>query len=223
MLAAYERAAQPFKYQVYEAPANDSAFWCLKENPSCSRDAWWVEWNELQDRTPVQFRFLGPGLVVEKRFVEAIMLLWQWPEGKGLLKDAASQSVHILAAPPRGEYFGVWVQPLNAIGINRLYTETSTWMVADILAHELTHAADRHAGRFQNETYSDCITLEQRAFHAELRYLTWLNGRFGLPDPPAVHDRLTREDFLLYEDLFSTVTSSNLDADVDQLYKQKCS
>ncbi len=84
-----------FIYSVVEAPGSDTDFWCLTANPSCNRDDWWAEYNAIQGSDPVQYRFLGPALVTEQRFVEAIWLLWQWPEGASLLREAAASGVRV--------------------------------------------------------------------------------------------------------------------------------
>ncbi len=55
MLAAYDRAPQPFAFPIVEAPGGDNQFWCLTANPSCTRDPWWVEWNERQTDHLVQY------------------------------------------------------------------------------------------------------------------------------------------------------------------------
>ena len=73
-------AAAP-RFPLVDPPQDDVQFWCLTANPSCNRDPWWVEWNTLRRTDLVEYRF-APGLVSEGQFIEAIWLLWQWPQGK---------------------------------------------------------------------------------------------------------------------------------------------
>ncbi len=214
-----------FGYTVIEAPGNDTQFWCLRSNPSCGRDPWWVEWDETQRGDPVQFRFLGPGLVSEHRFAEATVLLWAWPEGRALLQHAASNGVRVetWSSDTFSSAFAAYMPGRNLLRVNRQYTETSTWLLADILAHELQHANDDWAGQYQRKNYSDCITLEQRAFHTELRYLNWLDARFGgLPNPWDVASRLSHDDYYLYMNLYSVFSRRDLDAQVIDMYRQQC-
>src|SRR5581483_10301731 len=69
---------------VPEAPRSNTEMACLDRNPSCGRDPWWEEWNEVQESSQVTCRF-APGLVTETRYIEAVWLLWQWPQGQHLI------------------------------------------------------------------------------------------------------------------------------------------
>src|SRR5438270_682451 len=40
---------------IDQAPTGDQ--WpCLSRNPSCGREDWWAQWNEIQETSPLQFR-----------------------------------------------------------------------------------------------------------------------------------------------------------------------
>jgi hypothetical protein len=57
-------------------------------------------------------------------------------------------------------------------------------MLADVIAHELRHAADRAAGVWQRRTPDDCYANEQSAYATERRFLVWLTRTLhpeGLP------------------------------------------
>lgn len=220
-----EAARDSHIYPLIDPPANDSSAFCLPENPSCGRDPWWIEWNEVQLSDFVQYRFLEPGLVTERRYDEAVRLLWQWPEGKFLLDQAAGHAVPIVTAPAsslRGA-FAAFSPERNFIAVNRQFTETSTWMVADLMAHELKHAADDRAGVRAAETYPDCIAREQVAYQVEARFLNYLAARFnGLPSPQQVSSTLSTEDFQLYTNLRGLATSPNVDAQAQEDYRRGC-
>jgi hypothetical protein len=47
-------------------------------------------------------------------------------------------------------------------------------MVADVLAHELSHAADGAHGLHMGHTHADCIAGETAAYEVERRFLVWL-------------------------------------------------
>jgi hypothetical protein len=223
MFAAYEKATRKFDFAVVDSPGGDASFWCLKANPSCGRDPWWGEWNQIQSERLVQYRFLGPGLVTEERFTEVIWLLWQWPEGKALLKSAADSGVLVVAGPESGA-FASFIGRLNAIRVNNRFTETSTWLVADVLAHELKHAADHAATVFDGISFSDCVTREQRAYAVEQRFLYWIWNRFGgFPSGGDVALRLSLEDFELYDNLMTISYSRDIANQAFQDYRGHCS
>jgi hypothetical protein len=204
-------------------PPHDTMFSCLQTNPSCSRDPWWIEWNELQGDDPVQYKFLGPGLVTQSRFIEAIWLLWQWPEGQFLLREASAHGVRIGAVPIPVPAFAAYSERDRAIVLNRRFSETSTWMVADVLAHELKHAADDRAGVRDQRTYADCIAREQVAYEVENRYLRWVAERFGaLPTASMITSSLSLEDQQLYRNLSEIAASPNVNLQATVDYRQAC-
>jgi hypothetical protein len=210
-------------HRVVEAPREDSKLACLAENPSCSRDDWWVEWNELQSDDAVQYRFVGPGLVTEARFVEAIWLIWKWPEGQELLRSAADHGVMILSHPSASEAIAYYTHAVRAIVLNPRFEEASTWMVADVLAHELRHAADHRSGQRAVGTYDNCIAAEQAAYQTERRFLVWIVERFeGIPAPQRVADTLSPDDHTLYSNLFGIAAAPDVDAKALEDYRQNC-
>jgi hypothetical protein len=219
-------SAAGFIYAVVEPPNNPPGeLSCLKANPSCARDAWWAEWNELQDAGWVQYRFLGPGFVTEARFVEAVWLLWRWPEGQALLQGAANKRVRVVSASSiaLSTAFAAYAPSRGLIGVNDDFTETSTWMVADLLAHELRHAADRPPATTDSETFQECIATEQTAYQTEARYLHWVSETFGgLPSASQVADELSYEDYDLYRNLIEIATAADVDALALNDYRESC-
>jgi hypothetical protein len=205
-----------------EASGSDSTSWCLKTNPSCGRDPWWAEWSQPQQSQLVPYPLLAPGFVSEERFVEVVRLLWQWPEGKALLETAAEHDVLIVAGAESGAYASYSPQS-QRIQLNERFTETSTWMVADVIAHELKHASDHAAGKFDSASYSDCITREHRAYAVEQRFLYWIWNRFGgFPSRDQVVDHLTAEDLELYDNLMTISYSTDLGPLVAHDYLGHC-
>ena len=210
-----------FIMPVIEPPANDTIFACIQENPSCGRDLWWAERNELRKSDLRQYRFLAPNFVTEHRYVEEIWLLWQWPEGKTLLQDAARFGVDIATGPVDSAMnFASFDSSTRTVWVNGRYADSATWLVADILAHELTHASDAAARRLGFRP-SDCIAAEQRAFRAELRFLTYIEGRLGLPTTQNM-SRQPMSDRAIYSDAMRTLRTTTLDADVSKLYEKTC-
>jgi hypothetical protein len=211
-----------YVFQVISAPRDDQTFYCLSANPSCGRDEWWVEWNDIGSDDLVQYAFVGPGLVTEQRFVEAIWLIWQWPAGKNLLRAAANSGV-LIESDAEAEGFGYFVPSEARLAVNQGYTEVSTWMLADVLVHELRHAFDTQAGLYQGRSYAACIIREVRAFRDELRYLRWIRDRFGyLPSVTAIQDNLSRQDQAMYADLLDSIETADLTARVQEMYQDQC-
>lgn len=217
-----------FMFDVIGPPADAPRLTCQRPNPSCPRDPWWIEHNELQQdgSAPVQYAFLGPGFISERRFVEVIWLLWQWPEGQSLLKQASSNGVALLSAPGGADAgaFAIYQPARNIVVVNRSFAESSTWMVTDVIAHELQHAADWSAGILTGDSTEDCVAREQRGYQTEYRYQTWLSGRFGgLPNPlQMANANLPAEDYDLYINLFRLGTASDVAALAADDYRRIC-
>jgi len=215
-----------FTYRTIDQPPAGADGWpCQSRNPSCGRENWWAEWNDIQDSQPLQYRFIGPGLVTEGRFAEAIALIWSWPEGRELLQTAADSGVAIYSSPEIARRAFAAYRPANrTLLVNPQFTEVSTWLLADVLAHELRHASDHANNIRMANTYADCVTREQVAFQTENRFVHWLAERQGgLPSSDEVSKLLSQEDFALFTDISRTMTSDDLDAQVEEAYRAICS
>jgi hypothetical protein len=214
-----------FVFRTMDQAPSGTGWPCQSRNPSCGREEWWAEWNDVQDGSPLQFRYIGPGLVTESRFVEAVSLLWLWPEGRELLETAADHGVAIYSSPEIARRAFAAYRPANrTLLVNPNFTEVSTWLLADVLAHELRHAADHATGQRMGPTYPDCVTREQVAFQTEADFVRWLDARQGgLPSSEQVAKLLSQEDFALFSDVYRTLTSDNLNAQVEESYRAICS
>ncbi len=214
-----------FVYRTEDQAPSGDGWPCLSRNPSCGREEWWAQWNELQDGSPLQFRYIGPGLLTEARFAEAIGLLWVWPEGRQLLQTAADHGVAIYSSQEIARRAFAAYRPANrTLLVNPSFTEVSTWLLADVLAHELRHASDHATGTRMGGTYNDCVAREQAAFQTEARFVRWLAERQGgLPSPDQVSKLLSQEDFALFTDIYRTLNSENLNAQVEESYRSICS
>lgn len=214
-----------YEYRTMDQPLMTNDWPCQTRNPSCGREAWWAEWNDVQDGSPLQYKFIGPGLVTEARFAEAISLLWLWPEGRELLQTAAEHGVAIYNSPEIARRAFAAYRPANqTLLINPNFSEVSTWLLADVIAHELRHASDHATGTRMGGGYGDCVAREQVAFATEARFVRWLADRQGgLPSPDEVSKLLSQEDFALFTDVYRTLNSDNLNAQVEESYRQICS
>jgi hypothetical protein len=214
-----------FNYRTIDQAPSSDGWPCQSANPSCGREDWWAEWNDIPDGKPLQYRFVGPGLVTEGRFAEVIGLLWTWPEGRELLQTAASNGVTIRSSPEIARRaFAAYQPATKTLLVNPQFTEVSTWMLADVLAHELRHASDDATNTRMGATYGDCVAREQVAFQTENRFVNWIADRqSGLPSPDDVSKVLSQADFALYMDISHTLTSDNLDAQVEEAYRAICS
>jgi len=159
--------------------------------------------------------------VAEARFIEAIWLLWQWTDGRFLLSEAGKHGVGIFAGETRG--FASYSPFTRVIRVGTRWTEVSTWMLADVIGHELRHAADDHAGLRVGLGLSDCIEREQMAYQTERSFLVWLSNRFGgIPSPSSVVSRLSYEDYLLYSNLYDIGTSQDVNFSAYLDYRKVC-
>jgi hypothetical protein len=219
------RTPNDFVYRTMDQAPSADGWPCLSRNPSCNREDWWAQWNELQDEAPLQFRYIGPGLVTEGRFAEAISLLWLWPEGRELLQTAADHGVIIYSSPEIARRAFAAYRPADrTLLVNPSFTEVSTWLLADVVAHELRHASDHATNTRMGATYTDCVSREQVAFQTEASFVRWLADRQGgLPSSEQVSKLLSQEDFALFTDVYRTLTTENLNAQVEESYRQICS
>jgi hypothetical protein len=177
-------------------PLVSTGSWCLPQNSSCQDGPWWQAQSE---RTTVRLRqatatYVGlDGLTSDPDFGEAVRLLWQWPEGRRELIGAADLGVTIVQGPHRRnattDSFATYQESTLTVEVAYEDMDVPTWMLADLLAHELRHAndlgqpGDAFAGR------KGCFALEERAYATEQRYMTWLANRFGpLPSDAAETD-----------------------------------
>jgi hypothetical protein len=202
--------AQGYIYPTLDAPPNDAEFWCLKINPSCGRDPWYVQFMEYQAITDyVQYSFLGPGLRADYRLTEAIWLLWQWNDGKYLLRRAAEGGYTIRIENFGGTAIASYSRRERRIRVNLRYSDVSNWMVADMLAHELKHAIDDLDGGVPVGQGTPCYLAEYRAFIVEKNYLSYIYRRFGgFPSLAQMQSRTSTDDVGVYQDLMNTWNST---------------
>ena len=214
-----------FVYRTMDQAPPIDGWPCQSGNPSCGREEWWAQWNEIQESAWLQFRYIGPGLVTEARFAEAISLLWLWPDGRELLQTAAEHGVAIYSSPEIARRAFAAYRPANrTLLVNPSFTEVSTWMLADVIAHELRHAADHATNTRMGSGYADCVAREQIAFQTEASFVRWLADRQGgLPSSEQVSKLLSQEDFALFTDVYRTLTAENLNAQVEESYRAICS
>ncbi len=181
-----------------DLPAASGTFPCLKENPACGREPWWAEWNERQETAYVTYRGIGTGFITQARFREAVGLLAQWPEGQTLLRKANGLGVLVVASSTDGEEaFASYQRLFHLVTVNARFVEVSTWMLADVLAHELRHVADHADGVPPPQSEAACYASEQAAYEVERRYLQWLVGdlvKQSFPSPNELGARIAELD-----------------------------
>jgi hypothetical protein len=208
---------------VIEAPPADG--WpCYTGNPSCNRDLWWHQVNEVQRSEMVTFQF-APGLSSEYRYIEAIRLLAQWPEGLAILKDAGEARVKIITTSDilLPGAVASFTSPENVIRVRTSFRQSPNWMLADSLAHELKHASNQVRGVHQRDEYNDCISDEESAYQTEARFLSWLDAKTGgLPKPSEVRSKYSSSDLDLYASIVLPLASGDINGFVRKEYVEQC-
>ncbi|HZQ34885.1 MAG TPA: hypothetical protein VFD32_03055 [Dehalococcoidia bacterium] len=166
------------------------AWSCLGSNPACTRhDPWWQEALLQAPAAPgsvVEFSPLGAGLTADPRLAEAVLWLWSWPEGRGLLRAAAAHGVAIRvttlpAAMGRLESAARYDPRMRAVEIDGRFLTAPSWLLGDLLAHELTHATQDAAGQRFGTGQAACIAAELPARRNEVAYVRALFDRLGAP------------------------------------------
>ena len=222
MVAAYDRAGLP----SIDPYPSDLTWSCFATNPSCGRDPWWAEWNEAQDSTHATYSAIGSHFVTERRFAEVTDLLWQWPEGKALLQQADGSGVLVISLSyDHQAAFATYSPQRKLIAVNSRILTAPTWMVADVLAHELSHASDDARGVNQDGTSAACLAGETTATLVQQRFLVWLTRTLepqGLPSVAVVSGRLVDEQAALARDLFAIGFSTDIPNLVSRAYDGTC-
>jgi hypothetical protein len=157
-------------------------FVCRVGNVGCGRAPWWAQRVTPQQRYLVQYEFLGPGLVTEARYAEAVGLLWEWPEGRDLLSQASEQHeinvVTVVGFAPANVY--AHYQPGDtSVRFGSAIADGPTWLVATVLVHELTHATDEEIQFSNFGGREHCLRVEARGYHAEAEFIRWVAGEYG--------------------------------------------
>jgi hypothetical protein len=149
--------------------------YCTGANPSCGRDPWWLQWNELQGTDLVSFTMTGRPLTAEARYHEALRVLWGWDEGKELLRHGSEFGVAVLSGIFAREPSAIasYSTARRSIQINPRYAQAATWMLAAVISHEMRHISDAYQRLYQAHTVDDCLMRETRAYETESRFITW--------------------------------------------------
>lgn len=176
--AAPALGAEPggsFPSDSAQALALSSPGYCVAANPSCGRDPWWLQFNELQGSGLARFDLTGLPLTVEERYMEAVHLLWAWDEGQSLLRDGSEFGVVIQSGVFEREPTAIasYTTSRRQIQINPRYARAATWMLAAVLAHELRHISDAHRRLVQGHVTEQCFARETRAYETETRFIAW--------------------------------------------------
>lgn len=213
-----------YVYPRIVAPSADELLPCLPDNPSCGRDEWYAEWDESQSTRLIQFTFVGPGLVSERRFAEPIRLLWLSPAGHDLLTEAAQQGVLIRTAHgKKRDPYAAWASEDHAVWINDRYSAVSTWMLASVIGHELRHSIDPRTAADYDDTMGECFDEGLVAHQFEQQYVRWVETRFGgLPTREQMKATTSKEDRDLFENLSTIATTDDLDGLVRPMYAKEC-
>ena len=155
--------------------AFSGAAYCAGANPSCGRDPWWLQWNELQSTDLVPFVATETPMTVESRYVEALQVLRSWDEGQDLLRQGSEFGVSVRSGVFETEPTAVasYSTSRRTIQINPRYARAATWMLAAVVSHELRHISDARNRLFQAHVSEDCLTRETRAYETEGRFMAW--------------------------------------------------
>ncbi len=166
------------------------AWSCLAGNPACARhDPWWRE-ALLQPPagtgSVVEFSPLGAGFTADPRLTEGVLWLWSWPDGRTLLRAAAARGVSLrvatLPAAAGGQVSAArYDVRTRAVDVDARFVFAPSWLLGDVLAHELTHAAQDAAGQQLGPGQAACVAAELPARRTEAAYLSDLFDRLGAP------------------------------------------
>jgi len=194
-------------------------FACLAANPSCQRgDVWWMGWfDEDADaaRQFVTFRPLGPDLRVQQGLAEAVLWAWISPTGHDLLSGLRSFGLTIILAPQASVGPATTIAAYRTQGhlilVSTRYAKVSSWVLGDVVVHELTHARQDQTGQLQSASVAGCEAAEIGARQSAVAYARWVAGHFGtLPTLAEVGQSLSAEDSALIAMIAAEVAAPDL-------------
>jgi hypothetical protein len=102
-------------------------------------------------------------LPIDARLLTTASTLQGLDEGKWLLSVAAQNGIQVMVGPTPPGVGGYFEPATKHILLDESLLASSAWVRADVLAHELQHAADNAAGIIP-VTSAGCVDEEQRAF-----------------------------------------------------------
>ena len=149
--------------------------YCAGANPSCGRDPWWLQWNELQSADLASFNLTARPLTAESRYHEALQVLWRWDEGKELLTNGSEYGAAVVSGlfPREPTAIASYNTARRSVQINPRYVEAATWMIAAVISHEMRHISDAYQRLYQAHVQDDCLMRETRAYETESRFIAW--------------------------------------------------
>ena len=121
--------------------------------------------------------------------------------------------------------FASYSKERRLIVVDNPVVTAPTWLLADVLAHELEHNADVSAGRFDDHGSASCFAHEAAAFQAERAFLVWLTRTLqpdGLPSIAAVANKLPEEQAALAEAAYERGFSPDLPKLAHRDYGETC-
>jgi hypothetical protein len=155
-------------------------------------------------------------LFADVRLAEALDRVRSIPEGAWLLAVAAEAGTTVVTGDLPSGLLGTFQADNNTVIIATHLLPLGPEVVANVLAHELTHAADNAAGLLAGAVGQDCVAAEVRAFKAEARAWAELHhGQFPTPS--------TAVEALFTEQAVEEQTSPGaLEAFVSRTYRLRC-
>src|SRR5207244_4239442 len=141
---------------------------------------------------------------------------------------AAGRGVQVVQGPRHpgedSDSFATYEDDTRIIEVAYEDMDVPTWMLADLLAHELRHANDRGLPDSMLADTSGCFALEERAYTTEQRYMDWLVARFGaLPSAEAESEAdLSYAADTLYANMMQIYQTEDMAALVEADYAGTC-
>jgi hypothetical protein len=121
--------------------------------------------------------------------------------------------------------FASYSKERHLIVIDKPLVTAPTWLLADVLAHELQHNADASAGQYEDRSSASCYAREAAAFQTERAFLVWLTRTLqpdGLPGVAAVANKLAGEQAALAETAYERGFSPDLATLAHRDYVDNC-
>jgi hypothetical protein len=131
-------------------------------------------------------------LSVDRRLYGAVVALLPLEAGRALVRGAADDGLTVgMAELPRGAR-GAYSPRRRAIVIADSLMDSTAWVRAAVLVHELQHAADHRAGLLPTRAAAACLRAEEAAFRMTVQFWSWVWGDRLPPGTDDMHQSINQ-------------------------------
>jgi hypothetical protein len=131
-------------------------------------------------------------LSVDRRLYGAVLALLPLEPARALVRGAAEDGVVVGVVELPRSARGAYSPRRRAVVIADSLMDSTAWVRAAVLVHELQHAADHRAGLLPTRVPQECVRSEETAFRTTAQFWTWLWGDRLPPATDEMHQSINQ-------------------------------